>query len=89
MECDRGCDVVGCRGDTTLELHFDLICTDYAGRHFVMLNIMSYVYPELNLCLGGACPCFVRSLVVDCPHLRQQYMFNEFFSCICIGFSEF
>ena len=26
---------------------------------------------------------------VDCPHLRRQYMFNEFFSCICIGFSEF
>ena len=26
---------------------------------------------------------------VDCPHLRRQYMFNEFFNCICIGFSEF
>ena len=26
---------------------------------------------------------------VNCPHLRRQYMFNEFFSCICIGFSEF
>ena len=26
---------------------------------------------------------------VDCSHLRWQYMFNEFFSCICIGFSEF
>ena len=26
---------------------------------------------------------------VDCPHLHRQYMFNEFFTCICIGFSEF
>ena len=46
MECDRCSDVVACRGGTTLEPHFDLICTDYAGRNLVILNIMSYLYPE-------------------------------------------
>ena len=36
-------------------------------------------------------PCSVVCIfqAVDCPHLRRQYMFNEFFSCICIGFPEF
>ena len=36
-------------------------------------------------------PCSMVCIfqAVNCPHLRRQYMFNECFSCICIGFSEF
>ena len=36
-------------------------------------------------------PCSVVCIcqAVDCPHLRRQYMFNEFFNCICNGLSEF
>ena len=46
MECVKGCDVVACRGGTALDRIFYLICTDYTGCNFVLLNILSSLYQE-------------------------------------------
>ena len=47
------------------------------------------IQPSASPFLPLPCSMVCIFQAVDCPHLRWQYMFNEFFSCICIGFSEF
>ena len=45
--------------------------------------------PSSSPFLPLSCSMVCIFQAVNCPHLRRQYMFNECFSCICIGFSEF
>ena len=78
--CVRGCDVVTCWGGTTLQPHYWFDLNRLCRMQFCNIKYYVIPLPRMKFVLGWVCPCFARSLAVDCPHLRRQYMFNESFS---------
>ena len=67
----------------------------FIDRHIMavafLISLTREIFPQPSSSPFLPLPCSVVciSQAVDCPHLRRQYMSNECFCCICIGFLEF